>query len=179
MKRNGVLTITACPLDVPTAPPQPEPDGATRRFEGSAETVRKIEQSIAYMLAHLHQPLRVSTLAQQASVSPSHFFALFKRRTGAAPIDYFTQLRMRHACRLLHGSSASVKEVAATLGYEDPFYFSRVFKSVNHVSPSQYRAARQLLPSGANGANGIDRTNGASAVNGKHHNGIPLSCVGI
>jgi hypothetical protein len=39
----------------------------------------------------------------------------------------------------------SVKEVAATLGYDDPFYFSRIFKSVNHVAPSEYR----LLKNGA------------------------------
>jgi AraC-like DNA-binding protein len=39
----------------------------------------------------------------------------------------------------------SVKEIAATLGYDDPFYFSRIFKSVNHVAPSEYR----LLKNGA------------------------------
>ncbi|HXC99652.1 MAG TPA: helix-turn-helix transcriptional regulator, partial [Verrucomicrobiae bacterium] len=65
-----------------------------------------------------------------------------KQRTGCAPMDYFTRLRMRHACRLLSSGSASVKEVAAALGYGDPFYFSRVFKSVNKVPPSKYRTSR-------------------------------------
>jgi len=136
---------------------------------GCPETVRKIELSIAYMKEHLDQPLRVATLAAQASVSPSHFFALFKRRTGSAPMDYFTHLRMQYARRLLDGSSASVKEVAATMGYDDPFYFSRVFKSVNRLSPSQYRAMqKQPLQS-------LGRTNGNSAsplslpANGKNH----------
>jgi transcriptional regulator GlxA family with amidase domain len=102
----------------------------------------KIEDCIAYMVEHINQPTQVATLAALANVSLSHFFALFKQRTGCAPMDYFTRLRMRHACRLLDTSSASVKEVAAALGYDDPFYFSRVFKSVNHVAPSKYRAAR-------------------------------------
>jgi AraC-like DNA-binding protein len=104
-----------------------------------SETVRKIEQSIAYMMRHLDEPLQVATLAAQANISASHYFALFKRQTGCAPIDCFIRLRMEHACRLLEETVLSVKEVAATLGYDDPFYFSRIFKSVNRVAPSEYR----------------------------------------
>ncbi len=110
-----------------------------------SEAVRKIGQSISYMLRHLDQPLQVATLASRANISPSHFFALFKRQIGCAPIDYFIRLRMQHACRLLDETVMSVKEIAATLGYDDPFYFSRIFKSVNHVAPSEYR----LLQNGA------------------------------
>jgi AraC-like DNA-binding protein len=112
---------------------------------GESEAVRRIEQSIGYMLRHLDQPLQVATLASRANISASHFFALFKRQVGCAPIDYFIRLRMRHACRLLDETGMSVKEIAAKLGYDDPFYFSRVFKSVNQVAPSEYR----LLKNGA------------------------------
>jgi AraC-like DNA-binding protein len=128
---------------------QPKPavqNNAGHRVEScESEAVRKIEQSIAYMLRHLDEQLQVATLAARASISPSHFFALFKRRTGCAPIDCFIRLRMQHACHLLDETVMSVKEVAATLGYDDPFYFSRIFKSVNHVAPSEYR----LLKNGA------------------------------
>lgn len=106
----------------------------------------RIEQSIAYMAQHLDKPLQVATLAAQANISPSHFFALFKRRIGSAPMDYFTRLRMQRACRLLERTSLSVKEVASELGYNDPFYFSRVFKSVNRLAPSDYRAAQRQMP---------------------------------
>ena len=127
----------------------PRPDvqdfSGDRVVSCESEAVRKIEQSISYMLRHLHEPLQVATLAARANVSPSHFFALFKRQIGCAPIDYFIRLRMQHACRLLDETVMSVKEVAATLGYDDPFYFSRIFKSVNHVAPTEYR----LLKNGA------------------------------
>lgn len=99
----------------------------------------RIEMCLRYMKDHLNQPLQVTTLAALVNISPSHLFALFKRRTGRAPIDLFIRLRMQRACELIETTSASVKEVAAALGYEDPFYFSRVFKSVNQVSPSAYR----------------------------------------
>ncbi len=116
----------------------PEAAGC-REGAGESEAVRKIGQSISYMLRHLDQPLQVATLASRANISPSHFFALFKRQVGCAPIDYFIRLRMQRACRLLDETGMSVKEIAATLGYEDPFYFSRIFKSVNRVAPSAYR----------------------------------------
>ncbi len=106
---------------------------------GESDSQQKVERSINFMVANINRPLQVSTLAAQANVSPSHFFALFKQMTGRPPMDYFTKLRMSHACRLLDSTSASVKEVAAALGYNDPFYFSRVFKSVLAVAPVHYR----------------------------------------
>jgi len=107
---------------------------------GEWDPFRKIEQSIAYMMQHLDEPLQVRRLAALVNVSPSHYFALFKRRTGCAPIDFFIHLRMYRACQLLDATALSVKEVAAALGYDDPFYFSRVFKSVNQVAPTEYRS---------------------------------------
>jgi transcriptional regulator GlxA family with amidase domain len=118
--------------------PVPAWDGDRLRSPEKA-AVHKVQRSIAYMNEHLDQPLQVATLAALAEVSPSHFFALFKQLTGCPPMEYFTRLRMRQACRLLDSTSASVKEVAAALGYDDPFYFSRVFKLVNRVPPSRYR----------------------------------------
>jgi transcriptional regulator GlxA family with amidase domain len=105
----------------------------------TSEIAERIGRSIAYMVEHLDEPLQVSTLAAQASVSPSHYFALFKRQTGTAPIDYFIRLRMNHARALLDSTCSSVKEVAAAMGYDDPFYFSRVFKSVHRIAPAEYR----------------------------------------
>jgi transcriptional regulator GlxA family with amidase domain len=130
---NGTPTPTAG---------QPPPSAARH----DRETNEKIEQTISYMMDHLDQPLQVATLAAMACVSPSHYFALFKRRTGSAPMDYFTRLRMEHARRLLDSTNQSVKEVAAALGYDDPFYFSRVFKGVNRVAPSLYRQQQLAQP---------------------------------
>ncbi len=112
-----------------------------------------MEHTIGYMQDHLNQALRVATLASLVNVSPSHFFALFKRHTGLAPMEYFTRLRMECARQLLESATSSVKEVAAILGYEDPFYFSRVFKSATGICPSAYRSLnsgdRKAIPANA------------------------------
>ena len=130
-----------------------------RRFVNGASTLNgnmsdgagKIEQSIVYMMEHLDKPLQVAALAARANVSASHFFVLFKRRTGCPPIDYFIRLRMQRACELLEAGSPHVKEVAAALGYDDPFYFSRVFKSVNRIAPSEYCLKRKELKGTSSG----------------------------
>src|SRR4051812_30786010 len=115
----------------------------------------KILRSIAYMQQHLTERMHISKLAARINVSASYFFALFKRHTGYAPIEFFIHLRMRHACKLLDTTGLSVKEVADQLGYDDAFYFSRLFKSVISLAPTEYRVlpakvrdeiARQVLP---------------------------------
>jgi transcriptional regulator GlxA family with amidase domain len=104
-----------------------------------SHAARKIRQSISYMLQHIDQPLQVASLAAAVHISPSHYSALFKRWMGCPPIDYFIRLRMQQACRLFDSTSLNVKEVAAALGYDDAFYFSRTFKAIHQVAPSDYR----------------------------------------
>lgn len=108
----------------------------------------KIGRTIDYMKEHLNEPLRAATLAGIANMSLPHYFAQFKRVTGSSPIDYLIKLRMDHARKLLSETSWSVKEVAVSLGYEDPLYFSRVFKSVNRTAPTDFRAQKRNIDGG-------------------------------
>jgi AraC-like DNA-binding protein len=138
------------------------------------EPIRKIEESIAYMMRHLDRPLQASTLAAQANISLSHFFTLFKRYVGSTPMDYFIRLRLRRACHLLENTEMSVKAIAYTLGYDDPYYFSRIFKSFNRISPRQYR----LLKNGA----GKPERDGESRIEfptvpQTGYNGAPSLCL--
>ena len=77
-------------------------------------------------------------------ISPARgYVELFKQQTGYAPIDYFIRLRMHRACQFLDNTGMSVKAIATTLGYEDPLYFSRLFRTVNEASPIAYRRMRK------------------------------------
>lgn len=100
---------------------------------------RKIESVINYMLKHVNEPLSISTLSAIAGYSASHFFSLFKFQTGCTPLNFFTRLRMRCASELLRNQKFSVKETAVLLGYNDPYYFSRIFKVIVGIAPSDYR----------------------------------------
>lgn len=99
----------------------------------------QIEDAIQYMRSQLHTIVSVNDMAQRLQLSVSHFTSLFRKATGMSPFDYYIHLKLQRACLLLYNSDIKVKEVAAELGYEDPYYFSRLFKKYMNVSPEQYR----------------------------------------
>lgn len=91
------------------------------------------------MQSKLHTDLQLEQLAQQAKLSKYHFSKRYKALTGYAPIQHFIHLKMERACYLLDISDQSISQIAANLGYEDPHYFSRLFKKVTGLSPREYR----------------------------------------
>jgi len=114
-----------------------------KNWQPETDSAGRIGRTIEFMKEHLNEPLRAATLAGVANMSLPHYFAQFKRVIGGSPIDYLIKLRMEHARRLLSETSWSVKEVAVSLGYDDPLYFSRVFKSINQTAPSDFRARKR------------------------------------
>jgi AraC-like DNA-binding protein len=116
------------------------------------EAANRLAVTIDYMLAHLDKPINISTLSAMAGYSQSSFFDLFKRMTGAAPLNWFIRARMKRAGELLEGSNLQVKEIARQIGYQDPFYFSRLFKSVHGIAPRAYRAQNQMKSTSADDA---------------------------
>ncbi len=84
-------------------------------------------------------PLSLNEYARGAGLSVSQFSHLFKRHYGTSPMAYFTELRIQRAKELLDITHLSIKEVSWKLGFEDPLYFSRLFKKVSGISPTAYR----------------------------------------
>ncbi|WP_339514947.1 AraC family transcriptional regulator [Pseudomonas sp. RL_15y_Pfl2_60] len=97
----------------------------------------------AVMRAHLHGSLSLDELAAQFKLSRFHFAKTYRALTGQAPIEDFIQLKMAHACRLLDEGEQGIRQVAEQLGYEDVYYFSRLFRKVVGMAPSHYRALHQ------------------------------------
>jgi len=101
-----------------------------------------IAQSINFMLENLNKKLKLGDIAKETNLSASHFSRLFMSRTGHPPIDYFIQLKIQRACRLLDNSGWMIADVSRETGFEDQFYFSRVFRKVMDMSPAEYRKRR-------------------------------------
>ena len=98
---------------------------------------------IEYMHSRLSEPVRLAEFANKAGLSVSRFSEMFREQVHQSPLSYFTQLKIRAACRLLDLTDKSVKVVAMETGYSDPYYFSRVFKKVMGISPDNYRAIKK------------------------------------
>ncbi len=81
----------------------------------------------------------LEAIAKACDVDAPYLCRLFGRYHDESPYQFLTRLRMQYASRILLESDASVKSVAAALGFKDAFHFSRVFKSVHHVPPSRFR----------------------------------------
>lgn len=105
--------------------------------------VLDIDAVQAVMRAHLHDSLNLDQLAAQFKLSRFHFAKTYRALTGHAPIQDFIQLKMAHACRLLDEGEQGIRQIAEQLGYEDVYYFSRLFRKVVGMAPSHYRALHQ------------------------------------
>ena len=97
-----------------------------------------VDQSIFYMQQNLKKCIRIQDLARHVEMSESHLSKLFRSKTGSSPIDYFINLKMQEAIRLLTNRSLRIKEVAYELGYNDPYYFTRIFTKQIGTSPAVF-----------------------------------------
>ena len=85
------------------------------------------------MKTNIDKQLSVEEIAREFHYSPSHYTALFKKKTGLSPIDYFIRIKIHYACQLLSQRELIIKEIADKVGYEDPYYFSRISVSFSWI----------------------------------------------
>lgn len=91
-----------------------------------------------YIVNHYEEPITVEGLAAYASVSHSSLYRRFIKRFQISPKRFLLEYRIQRACALLEEGRCSIQEISNSVGFEDPFYFSRAFKEVKGVSPRQY-----------------------------------------
>lgn len=112
---------------------------AGRYLGNDAERILK---AIFYMKEHLEENLSTSAVAEHIGCSRSYFCIIFKRLSGLSFGDYLQQIRIERAKELLRTTSASVTEIAFSSGYNDIYYFNRVFRKAVNCSPVEYRKER-------------------------------------
>ncbi|MFH1920674.1 MAG: AraC family transcriptional regulator [Planctomycetota bacterium] len=87
---------------------------------------------------HVEDLVDMKQLAASLHLSYDRFRHLFAMQTRMSPYQYHLQLRINRAKQLLHGTALSVKEIAATLKFEDPHHFSKIFKKHAGISATQW-----------------------------------------
>lgn len=105
---------------------------------GESEKRYPIRAGVEYLKLHWNENTPVSELAALCGMSECYFRRLFGKFAGMNPVRYRTLIRISAAKSMLSAGGMSVVEVAEAVGFEDCFYFSRVFKSIVGVSPSVY-----------------------------------------
>ena len=98
-----------------------------------------LDEIQGFMMDHIESNLDLEELANCAHLSKFHFASKYKLLTGYSPIKHFINIKMEHACYLLDNSSDPISVISSQLGYEDPLYFSRIFRKIIGLPPTLYR----------------------------------------
>lgn len=117
--------------------PMEKPQGCA--FE-SVNRKYMVEQILNYFEDHYNEKISLDQIAENMYLSPFYISKIFKKETGDTPIRHLINIRLEKAKELLEGGYAgSVQEVAAMVGYDDAYHFSKLYKKRYGISPSQAR----------------------------------------
>ncbi len=100
---------------------------------------KQVTNVVRYMYTHLNENLTLEALSREFEFSKSYLSAIFQKYTKHSPIEFFLNLKMKEACKLLRSSDLYIYEVGQRLGYKDQYYFSRIFKKIVGISPAEYK----------------------------------------
>ena len=110
-----------------------------RRPSVNTHIQEEMEYARRYFNEHYNERINIEEYAESRNMSVSWFQRNFKQIVNCSPMQYLLTIRMNNAASLLELTDYSMAEISTIVGYDNPLYFSRLFKKQNRVSPSEYR----------------------------------------
>ena len=107
--------------------------------DSTQEQNKFVTNVVRYMYRHIYENITLDTISEDFKLSKSYLNAIFQKYTRHSPMDFFINLKMKEACKMLRSSEMYIYEIAQKLGYSDQYYFSRIFKKVVGMSPKEYK----------------------------------------
>ncbi|MBL8024976.1 MAG: helix-turn-helix domain-containing protein [Fibrobacteres bacterium] len=99
-----------------------------------------VENAVAYMKENFANIKSLNSIADNVFLSPNYFCQIFKTSVGVSPWDFLTRIRLEEAKLLLETTDRKISDIAATVGFSDDSYFSKVFKTNFNCTPHQFRS---------------------------------------
>ena len=103
--------------------------------------VRLMDEAIAWFEKHYTEKVDLQELINHIGYGRTRFFHLFKQKAGVSPNDFLIRLRVKKAKELLTSTEATIKNIADKVGFTDTAFFTRTFRRIVGISPSDYRKA--------------------------------------
>ena len=97
-----------------------------------------VKKAIHYMSEHYNENITLNEISNLVGVSVQYFSKLFKDEVGCNFVDWLNSLRINRAKELMTTTQMSIKEVGFHVGYNDPNYFSRIFKRYEGIAPTEF-----------------------------------------
>ncbi len=102
-----------------------------------------VEQLVNYLEDHYNEKISLDQIAENMYLSPFYISKIFKSETGDTPIRHLINIRLEKARDLLvNGYEGSIQEIAAMVGYDDAYHFSKLFKKHYGITPSQAKKGK-------------------------------------
>jgi AraC-like DNA-binding protein len=99
-----------------------------------------VQRAIEFMSLHYRDPdIKLQDISHAAALSTDHFGRLFRQHMDESPMHYLRKLRVNQARHALRHTDLFVEEIAFNVGFSDALHFSRVFRSITGMSPSNWR----------------------------------------
>ncbi|MBP3887774.1 MAG: helix-turn-helix transcriptional regulator [Cellulosilyticum sp.] len=98
-----------------------------------------ISQAIEYINLNLQSNLSLSTIAKALKKNPNYLSTQFKKELGKTITKYIQERRIEEAIRMLDSTNMTIQQIAHLVGIEDLSWFSKLFKSMTHMSPTEYK----------------------------------------
>ena len=98
-----------------------------------------IDKAMLYFAEHYNEDICIEDYAEEHLMSTSWFIRNFKQYTGSTPMQYILSKRISNAETLLRNEHYNITEISNIVGYDNPLYFSRIFKKIKGISPTEYR----------------------------------------
>jgi len=109
-----------------------------RKQNQKYSTSLKMEKIIKYMHQNINNRVTLTELSELVQLSSPYLSRTFKETTGYCVMEFFNKMKIDKAKELIIEGNKKVKDVAQVLGFTDEFYFSRIFKKIEGISPSEY-----------------------------------------
>ncbi|MNR05685.1 HTH-type transcriptional regulator CdhR [compost metagenome] len=110
------------------------------RLITEAESDRIVQQAIHYLSTQYAEPITIEMMAESMGYNRAYLSRMFKRHTKVTPVTFLLKLRVDKARLLLRERlELTIEQIAASVGFYDPLYFSKQFRRWYGVSPSEYR----------------------------------------
>lgn len=119
-------------------------DRQLQEKKGNSYIQEEIEKATYYFNENYHKDISIEEYAASRHVSTCWFIRSFKHYTGMTPMQYILSIRIANAQNLLETTGYTISEIAAIVGYDNPLYFSRIFKKQKGLSPKEYRTTSSL-----------------------------------
>lgn len=105
----------------------------------TSQIAEEIDKAMLYFAEHYNEDICIEDYAGKHHMSTSWFIRNFRQYTGSTPMQYILSKRIHNAETLLQNAHYNITEISNIVGYDNPLYFSRIFKKIKGISPSEYR----------------------------------------